>query len=64
MLKKISLLAAGTLLALAMPLSGAMAAGKTFYWVSHGSPADPVWTYFLDGAKTDSNISRSTISSL
>lgn len=51
MLKKLALLAAGTLLALAIPLSGAMAAGKTFYWVSHGSPADPVWTYFLDGAK-------------
>ncbi len=30
--------------------SGAFAEGKTFYWVSHGSPADPVWTYFLDGA--------------
>ncbi len=29
----------------------ALAQGKTFYWVSHGSPADPVWTYFLDGAK-------------
>ena len=28
----------------------AMADGKTFYWISHGSPADPVWTYFLDGA--------------
>ena len=24
---------------------------KTYYWVSHGSPADPVWTYFLAGAK-------------
>lgn len=24
---------------------------KTFYWISHGSPADPVWTYFLAGAK-------------
>ena len=23
---------------------------KTFYWISHGSPADPVWTYFLAGA--------------
>ncbi|MDO9638252.1 MAG: substrate-binding domain-containing protein [Pseudotabrizicola sp.] len=30
--------------------SVALAEGKTFYWVSHGSPADPVWTYFLDGA--------------
>ncbi len=28
----------------------AMAEGKTYYWISHGSPADPVWTYFLDGA--------------
>lgn len=25
---------------------------RTFYWVSHGSPADPVWTYFLEGAET------------
>jgi simple sugar transport system substrate-binding protein len=24
--------------------------GRTFYWVSHGGPADPVWTYFLAGA--------------
>lgn len=24
---------------------------KTFYWISHGSPADPVWTYFLQGAE-------------
>lgn len=23
----------------------------TFYWVSHGGPADPVWTYFLQGAE-------------
>jgi len=51
MLKKISLLAAGVALALALPMSSAMAAPKTFYWISHGSPADPVWTYFLDGAK-------------
>ena len=51
MLRKLTLLAAGMLLALAMHLSGAQAAGKTFYWISHGSPADPVWTYFLDGAK-------------
>ena len=28
----------------------AMAEAKTYYWISHGSPADPVWTYFLDGA--------------
>lgn len=24
---------------------------KTLYWVSHGGPADPVWTYFLQGAE-------------
>ncbi len=27
------------------------AAAKTFYWISHGGPADPVWTYFLQGAE-------------
>lgn len=27
------------------------AQAKTFYWISHGSPADPVWTYFLEGAQ-------------
>ena len=48
MLKKLTLLFAGVLLALAMP---AAAQAKTFYWISHGSPADPVWTYFLAGAK-------------
>ena len=39
------------LVAVAATGSMAFAEGKTFYWVSHGSPADPVWTYFLDGAK-------------
>ncbi|WP_434959721.1 substrate-binding domain-containing protein [Labrys sp. La1] len=29
----------------------AQAGPKTFYWISHGGPADPVWTYFLAGAK-------------
>jgi simple sugar transport system substrate-binding protein len=23
---------------------------RNYYWISHGSPADPVWTYFLQGA--------------
>ena len=31
--------------------AGSAAQAKTYYWVSHGSPADPVWTYFLAGAK-------------
>ena len=40
------------LLAVAAVLAIAQAAeAKTFYWISHGSPADPVWTYFLAGAK-------------
>ena len=38
---------ASALLALSAPLAEA----KTFYWISHGSPADPVWTYFLAGAR-------------
>lgn len=36
--------------ALAPTLAGAQEA-RTFYWISHGSPADPVWTYFLQGAE-------------
>lgn len=48
MLKKLTLLFCSVLLALAIP---ALAQAKTFYWISHGSPADPVWTYFLAGAE-------------
>jgi simple sugar transport system substrate-binding protein len=47
MLKHLKLLVAGAAMALAIP---AMAEAKTFYWISHGGPADPVWTYFLQGA--------------
>ena len=43
-------IAGSALLLAAMPLTAAAQDGKTFYWVSHGDPADPVWTYFLDGA--------------
>jgi simple sugar transport system substrate-binding protein len=50
MFKRLSILVSVALLALALPFT-AFAAGKTFYWISHGSPADPVWTYFLAGAK-------------
>ena len=46
MFKKVALIA-GALLTLNAPLAEA----KTFYWISHGSPADPVWTYFLAGAR-------------
>jgi simple sugar transport system substrate-binding protein len=47
MLRKLTLLVCGALLALSLPLA---AQAKTFFWISHGSPADPVWTYFLAGA--------------
>ena len=44
-------LAGSLLLVAAMPLAAAAQdEQKTFYWISHGSPADPVWTFFLDGA--------------
>ena len=33
-----------------LALSAGMSNAKTFYWISHGGPADPVWTYFLQGA--------------
>lgn len=43
----------GTVTALALTAGAASAQDtKTFYWISHGSPADPVWTYFLEGANT------------
>jgi simple sugar transport system substrate-binding protein len=48
MLKKLTFLLSGALLALAI---SSAAQARTFYWISHGSPADPVWTYFLAGAK-------------
>jgi simple sugar transport system substrate-binding protein len=50
MLKRLTILVAALLMALAIPASTAAQNGKTFYWISHGSPTDPVWTYFLQGA--------------
>ena len=47
MLSKLKLLLLSGLLALATPMA---VQAKTFFWISHGSPADPVWTYFLAGA--------------
>ena len=45
-------IAVGMLLSAAVLVApAAYAEGKTFYWISHGSPADPVWTYFLAGAE-------------
>lgn len=51
MLKKFSLLLM-LLLVLTVPFAGsAQDAAPIYYWISHGSPADPVWTYFLQGAE-------------
>ena len=38
-------------LTLALAVAPLAAQAKTFFWISHGSPADPVWTYFLAGAE-------------
>jgi len=47
-----TLLLATTALTLGAGLAHAQEAEpRTFYWISHGSPADPVWTYFLQGAE-------------
>ena len=35
------------MMALSLPIG---APGEDFFWISHGWPADPVWTYFLAGA--------------
>ena len=32
-------------------ISPAQSAKSAYYWVSHGSPTDPVWTLFLQGAQ-------------
>ena len=52
MLKRRNLLSAAAAMPFAAMAATAKAAGagKTYYWVSHGGPADPVWTYFLAGA--------------
>ena len=42
----------GAFAALFVPIAGFGADAKSvYYWVSHGSPTDPVWTYFLQGAE-------------
>ena len=50
MLRRTFLAATTALVAVVATGSVAVAEGKTYFWISHGSPADPVWTYFLDGA--------------
>ncbi|MEM7734794.1 MAG: substrate-binding domain-containing protein [Deinococcota bacterium] len=48
MLKKLALWLSLSLLTL---FQLGLAQDNVFYWISHGDPADPVWTYFLDGAE-------------
>ena len=51
--KRIAAALAGVMaLALVLPMAAtAQDEQRTFYWVSHGAPTDPVWTYFLQGAE-------------
>lgn len=58
MLKRLQLMLGAMLLALASP---ALAHAKTLYWISHGGPADPVWTYFLQGAETWAKSTGNTV---
>lgn len=54
MLKRLSLslLVVGLILAFALPtVVSAQDEAPVYYWISHGLPADPVWTYFLQGAE-------------
>ncbi len=54
------LLLAGALVA-GLGASAPAADAKTYYWISHGSPADPVWTYFLSGAEKWGKDTGSTV---
>jgi len=58
MLKRLQLVIGTILIALAGP---ALAQAKTLYWISHGGPADPVWTYFLQGAETWAKSTGNTV---
>ena len=51
----------GAAATLALTAGIAAAEGKTFYWVSHGGPADPVWTYFLQGAEAFAKTTGNTV---
>ena len=53
MFRKFTLLALVlvSVLALSSPFAASAQDEKVFYWVSHGAPSDPVWTYFLQGAE-------------
>lgn len=51
MFKRITVMIVSALLiGIALP-AFAQSSEPVYYWVSHGDPADPVWTYFLQGAE-------------
>jgi simple sugar transport system substrate-binding protein len=43
--------ALGIIAAILVPVVCSAADKAIYYWVSHGAPTDPVWTYFLQGAE-------------
>jgi simple sugar transport system substrate-binding protein len=43
--------ACGLSAAVSLSLASSVDAKDVYYWISHGSPTDPVWTYFLQGAE-------------
>src|SRR5260370_13957474 len=47
----LSLPIVGAIAAMFAPLKARAADKAIYYWISHGSPTDPVWTYFLQGAE-------------
>lgn len=47
----LSLAILGAVAVLFAPIQASAADRAIYYWVSHGSPTDPVWTYFLQGAE-------------
>ena len=53
MFKKLSFLLVTivAVFAISIPFAASAQSKKVYYWISHGSPADPVWTYFLAGAE-------------
>jgi len=64
MIKKLIILVSGLLLALSVSAPAmAQGGGKTYYWISHGSPTDPVWTYFLAGANQWATDTGNTVKS-
>ena len=47
----LSLRILGIIAAFFAAVASSAAEKAIYYWVSHGSPSDPVWTYFLQGAE-------------